>query len=247
MAKKNFLLGFIPLVAVVLLGLLSPCRYAGAYQITSPGADEFWYIGSKKAVRWASVSSDPAYFSIAITNQDASTYPTALSTMLVKGIPKKSGEYELPASAIKGLKEGSGYQVNIMSLEGGAILAQSPTFTISRQVDEMEMDDGADSDAAEGRQEEVDHTSDTQHHDVHKAKKGKDDIYRYQRLSQKHGKTHHDSHAHKQARPYRSRQRLRKAKAKSNALYKSTPKFDHSRSTCSRSPHNRRVAKVLRT
>ncbi|PLW14520.1 hypothetical protein PCANC_12965 [Puccinia coronata f. sp. avenae] len=228
-------------MAVILLGLLPPSRYVGAYLITSPEVDDFWYIGSKKPLRWTSVNSDPANFSIAITNQDPNTYPTALSTLVVKGLPKKMEKYEMPASAIRGLKEGSGYQVNIMSVEGGAILAQSPPFTISREDDETGMGDGVDNDQEERIEEELP-TSDNEAHDVHKAKKGKDDIYRYQRLS----KTHHNGHIHKHARPFRSRQRLQQAKRKSNALYNSTPKFDHSRSACSRSPRNPRVAKVVR-
>ncbi|OAV97978.1 hypothetical protein PTTG_03195 [Puccinia triticina 1-1 BBBD Race 1] len=249
MVQNRYLMGLnysLPLMVVFLLGVILPFRSADAYLITSPATNDFWYMGNKKSLTWSSVNSDPATFSVAITNQDPSTYPTALSTLVVKGLPKRLGRYDIPPSAIKGLKEGSGYQINIMSPEGGAILAQSPTFTISREDDESG-DGGADDDEAQvfnyaDHQEEARTTTIHHHHGALKANKGKDNMYRYRRL----GKTHPKSHRHNQARPYRSRQRFQKAKAKSNTLYNSIPKFDHSRGACSRSPRNPRVAKVVR-
>ncbi|EFP90849.2 hypothetical protein PGT21_037117 [Puccinia graminis f. sp. tritici] len=248
MVQDSFLLRLtssLTLVVVILIGVLTPFRSADAYFITSPVANDFWYFGSKKVLRWSSVSTDPVRFSVAITNHDPSTYPSALSTLVAKGIRKKWGKYELPASALKGLKEGRGYQINIMSLEGGAILAQSPIFTISR-VDDESGEDEEDDDEDEvidyaDQQEEVPTTGTDQPHDAHKANKGKDDKDRYKRL----GKLHQKIHRHKKAKSYRSRKEFQLAKSKSNALYKSIPKFDHSRSACSRSPRNPKIAKIV--
>ncbi|KAI9625524.1 hypothetical protein H4Q26_016243 [Puccinia striiformis f. sp. tritici PST-130] len=240
MANQNFLIRLtsgLQLMVLILLAALPQCPYADAYFITSPAANGFWYMGSKMSLRWTSVSTDPAKFSIAITNQDPNTYPSALSKPIVRGVPKKLEIY-VAASALKGLKEGSGYQINIMSLEGGAILAQSPPFTISRPS--VEMGEGVDDVIDYSDESEVDTTSSDEHDDKQKSMGGKDDKHRYERLKKLHQKGHNQK-----AKPYRSR-KFHQAKGKSDALYKSTPKFDHSRRACSRSPHNPRVANVLR-
>ncbi|KAG0145563.1 hypothetical protein CROQUDRAFT_658481 [Cronartium quercuum f. sp. fusiforme G11] len=82
-------------------------------------------------IRWTSVITDPAEITIAIVNNYAGTYPTALSRIIKVGLPKEQGQYVIGSRAFDGLKEGEGYQINLLTKEAGSILAQSSRFTLS--------------------------------------------------------------------------------------------------------------------
>ncbi|CAH7672327.1 hypothetical protein BY996DRAFT_7178416 [Phakopsora pachyrhizi] len=122
------------LTILMVIIFLSNSRPSGSFLITSPNSeDDTWYIGHHKTLTWSSVLTDPSRFSISIVNNDPGTYPTGLVRPLKSGISKSRSSFMLPSSAIRGLREGPGYQINIMSEEGGSILAQSSIFTLSSE------------------------------------------------------------------------------------------------------------------
>lgn len=206
-------------ITIITLDVILPFRAIEAYLITSPVQNETWYFGEKQTLRWSSVASDPAEFSIAICNYDVNTYPTALSKPIIKGVPKTLSKLRLTASALEGLKEGAGYQINIMTLEGGSILAQSPGFTISHD-EETDWDDSEDY-----RGDQLDSP---------------------QKKNDQANKFHQNHHGRKSNEgKYSSRPRFRRVKFKSGSRVQIIPKYAHRRSACLPSRHDHRVVNIV--
>ncbi|KAG0145564.1 hypothetical protein CROQUDRAFT_658489 [Cronartium quercuum f. sp. fusiforme G11] len=116
----------------LLFSLLALASLGSSFFISEPkDENEIWYFGHKKEIHWTSVETDPPKVTISISNNDAGTYPTSFSRIIRRGVPKERGKYVIRKWAFEGLKEGSGYRINLLTKEAGAILAQSPLFTLS--------------------------------------------------------------------------------------------------------------------
>ncbi|MBW0546299.1 hypothetical protein O181_086014 [Austropuccinia psidii MF-1] len=114
----------------VFSGLLKSPLVRG-FTVTSPKDNEIWNFGRTKLVTWESVNTDPPVISLVLVNENASTYPSGFQKLIKRGVTKQSARYVIPPAVIKGLKPGPGYQINLVSLNGQSILAQSPAMTVS--------------------------------------------------------------------------------------------------------------------
>ncbi|KAH9824924.1 hypothetical protein DFH28DRAFT_1102565 [Melampsora americana] len=103
------------------------------YLITKPRENEVWNFGHRRLIRWTAVNTDPTEITIAIVNMDAGTYPTGMSRIIEQCVRKDKGKYMINSRVFEGLKEGRGYQINILHKDSGSILAQSPQFQLSHK------------------------------------------------------------------------------------------------------------------
>ncbi|MBW0493063.1 hypothetical protein O181_032778 [Austropuccinia psidii MF-1] len=125
----------IPLTSFGLFGALIILKSSvWAIQVTAPidGAD--WNLTAPNEVSWASTPGDPTSFTIDLVNMDPNCYPTGMTKVLKQNVSAADGTYK--TTDIQGVKSCGGYQINLVSLNGG-ILAQSVRFNITTTSSSM--------------------------------------------------------------------------------------------------------------
>ncbi|KAJ5287488.1 hypothetical protein N7478_003174 [Penicillium angulare] len=105
--------------------LLAFAVSAAGLEILSPVIDQKVPLDDSITVKWQAVSTDPSKMDIYLVNQNV--YPTA-NELVASGVDTSLGKYTIKAKDVGDVDTGGGYQVNFISRNNGAILAQSPQF-----------------------------------------------------------------------------------------------------------------------
>jgi len=116
----------------IFVTLLALAASAAAYSISEPNNSTGWTIAGPNIVKWSMVSTDPANFTIVLSNQASFPPTTQILDALVDGTLGTIAAN--PPSG--GWVAGTGFRVNFVanSEQLSTILAQSDDFTIKTAV-----------------------------------------------------------------------------------------------------------------
>ncbi|KAJ5185713.1 Cell wall beta-glucan synthesis [Penicillium cf. griseofulvum] len=112
----------------ILLSLLPLAISVGAINVTEPAKGDKLDVSDSFTVKWTSVNTDASTVDIVLINNNV--YPN-VQEKIASGVDTSKGSYT--ASGLKGVTNGSGFQINLLSTEAQntGILAQSQKFDVT--------------------------------------------------------------------------------------------------------------------
>ncbi|CAG8886103.1 unnamed protein product [Penicillium egyptiacum] len=113
------------------LSLLPLALSVGAIKVTEPAKNDEVDVSGSFTVKWSSVSTDASTVDIVLVNN--AVYPN-VAEKIASGVDTSKGSYT--ASGLKGVTDGSGFQINLISTESKntGILAQSEQFDVTESA-----------------------------------------------------------------------------------------------------------------